>query len=114
VITDAHRQSIELLAWHPAGHLLASASHDCMLKFWCREPPGSKLEPAASEQMENPPVVHYGPLGKESIEAIRARAIAQAAAAQANRAQQMAQPAPSVPNRPPMYTHNARKRPREY
>lgn len=44
MIADAHRQSVDVIAWHPAGHLLSTASHDCILKFWCREPPGSKLE----------------------------------------------------------------------
>lgn len=82
MISDAHRQSIDLIAWHPAGHLLATASHDSMLKFWCREPPGSKLDPVSSEalQMDNPPVVHYGPLDVDSVRAIAARAAAQSLA----------------------------------
>ena len=42
-IADAHRQSIDIIAWHPAGHFVATASHDGILKFWGREPPGSKL-----------------------------------------------------------------------
>eukprot|EP01039_Chlorochromonas_danica_P001980 gene1980-2160_t len=82
VISDAHRQSIDLIAWHPAGHLLATASHDSMLKFWCREPPGSRLDPVCSEalQMDNPPVVHYGPLTSEAMRSITAKAAAQSAA----------------------------------
>lgn len=63
IICDAHRQSIDLLAWHPSGNLLASASHDCILKFWCREPAGSKLEPPLNESVQdNPPTYLYGPL----------------------------------------------------
>lgn len=51
------------MAWHPSGHLLATASHDCILKFWCREPPGSKLEPQPNEVIqENPPNYLYGPI----------------------------------------------------
>lgn len=46
------------------GHLLATASHDCILKFWCREPPGSRIEnPPAPEFVESqPPIYGYGPL----------------------------------------------------
>lgn len=65
-IEDAHRQSIDIMAWHPSGHLLATASHDCILKFWCREPAGSKLEPPPNETLqENPPNYLYGPMGHE-------------------------------------------------
>ena len=39
-IAFAHRQSIDVIAWHPAGHCVGTASHDGILKFWCREPPG--------------------------------------------------------------------------
>lgn len=42
MIADAHRQSVDVVAWHPSGHMVATASHDCILKFWCREPPGSE------------------------------------------------------------------------
>jgi polyadenylation factor subunit 2 len=49
VIADAHRQSIDVIAWHPAGHMLSTASHDGILKFWSREPPGSKCENEESE-----------------------------------------------------------------
>ena len=41
LISDAHRQSIDVIAWHPAGHCVGTASHDGILKFWCREPPGN-------------------------------------------------------------------------
>lgn len=51
------------MSWHPSGHLLATASHDCILKFWCREPIGSKLEPLTTEtSAENLPTYYYGPL----------------------------------------------------
>lgn len=63
IIGDAHRQSIDLISWHHTGNLLATASHDCLLKFWCREPAGSKLEPTLSEINDvSPPVYMYGPL----------------------------------------------------
>lgn len=63
VIADAHRASVDVMAWHPAGHLLATASHDSILKFWCREPPGCKLEPHANElTQENPPIYSHGPI----------------------------------------------------
>lgn len=53
---------IEMLAWHPGGHVLASGSHDCLLKFWCREPPGSRLEASIGEAQDNAPVYMHGPL----------------------------------------------------
>lgn len=57
------------MAWHPSGHLLATASHDCILKFWCREPSGSRLEPPPNETLqENPPNYLYGPMGHEMEE----------------------------------------------
>jgi polyadenylation factor subunit 2 len=62
IIGDAHRQMIEMLAWHPGGYVLASASHDCLLKFWCREPPGSRLDPSIGEAQDNAPVYMHGPL----------------------------------------------------
>jgi len=63
VIADAHRQSIDVIAWHPSGHLVGTSSHDSILKFWCREPPGSKLElPANEASQEYPPVYAHGPI----------------------------------------------------
>eukprot|EP01031_Cornospumella_fuschlensis_P032783 gene32783-39636_t len=72
LISDAHRQSVDLLEWHPGGQLLASASHDSILKFWSREPPGSRAESGPAEagrefHMENPPVVHWGPLRGDQL-----------------------------------------------
>ncbi len=67
MIADAHRQSIDVIAWHPVGHLLATTSHDCILKFWCREPPGSRLEQVPSEaNQENPPQYAYGPMASDA------------------------------------------------
>eukprot|EP01034_Spumella_vulgaris_P036774 gene36774-45367_t len=67
MVADAHRQSIDVIAWHPVGHLLATASHDCILKFWCREPPGSRLEQVPSEaNQENPPQYAYGPMDPDT------------------------------------------------
>jgi polyadenylation factor subunit 2 len=61
VIADAHRQSVDVIAWHPAGHSVATASHEGILKFWCREPPGSRLEYEVKEFQDNP-IFGYGPL----------------------------------------------------
>ncbi len=36
----AHEGSITAMAWHPAGHMLATGSNDQMLRFWCRARPG--------------------------------------------------------------------------
>ena len=55
------RQSIDVIAWHPAGHCVGTASHDGILKFWSREPPGSTLEQEAKEFQDNPIFAH-GPL----------------------------------------------------
>ena len=45
MIADAHRQSVDVIAWHPAGHMTATSSHDSILKFWSRECPGSTYSP---------------------------------------------------------------------
>lgn len=62
VIADAHRQSIDIIAWHPMGHCVGTASHDGILKFWCREPPGSKIEEDVVKEFGDTPTVGYGPL----------------------------------------------------
>jgi len=85
VIADAHRQSVDLIRWHPSGHLVASASHDCIVKacmpcsfltlshlpipllplpgqFWSREPPGSALSAGQEAPLENPALFGFGPL----------------------------------------------------
>jgi polyadenylation factor subunit 2 len=61
LIADAHRQSVDVIAWHPAGHVVGTASHDGILKFWSREPPGSKLEQEVKEFQDNPVFMH-GPV----------------------------------------------------
>eukprot|EP00605_Chrysophyceae_sp_TOSAG23-4_P001176 GSChrysophyteH1.ASY1.ANO1.1284.1 assembled CDS len=60
-IALAHRQYIDVLTWHPQGHLLASSSNDCVLKFWCREAPGSKLEVKDSKEFIGSDFA-YGPI----------------------------------------------------
>lgn len=62
IIADAHRQSIDMLTYHPGGHCLATASHDGILKFWCREAPGSKLENDFSKEFQDNPTVAHGPV----------------------------------------------------
>ena len=61
ITITTHRQSIDVIAWHPAGHCVGTASHDGILKFWSREPPGSTLEQEAKEFQDNPVFAH-GPL----------------------------------------------------
>lgn len=39
-VTGAHEASVLDLAWHPAGHMLASGSADTTTKFWVRARPG--------------------------------------------------------------------------
>ena len=48
--------------------MLASSSHDCIVKFWSREPPGSKLEPPPTSEMgpENLPTYVHGPIAPGS------------------------------------------------
>lgn len=63
-IADAHRQSVDVISWHPAGNLIASTSHDCILKFWCREPPGSRITIRSQNEINDtqPPIYGHGPL----------------------------------------------------
>ena len=42
-VAGAHDASVLGLAWHPAGHLLASGSADTTTKFWARARPGRPL-----------------------------------------------------------------------
>lgn len=62
IIADAHRQSVDFLAWHPDGKFVATVSHDGIVKFWSREPPGSKLNYDQVEAIDNPQLYGYGPL----------------------------------------------------
>ncbi|CAL5223055.1 g5512 [Coccomyxa viridis] len=39
-IKGAHEGALLSLAWHPAGHLLASGGQDARTRFWCRDRPG--------------------------------------------------------------------------
>jgi polyadenylation factor subunit 2 len=70
-INSAHKHSIDVLQWHPAGHIVMTASHDGIIKFWSREPPGSKCDKgdeddqlflAAGEPPSNPFKYNFGPL----------------------------------------------------
>jgi len=42
-ISGAHDKTVNTLAWHPLGHLLASVSLDCTTRFWARNRPGDDL-----------------------------------------------------------------------
>ena len=59
-IHRAHLMFIDVLAWHPAGHMVATASHDMTIKFWCREPPGSALIKDDKEFLEG--AFGHGPI----------------------------------------------------
>ena len=41
---QAHEQAVWDLAFHPVGHVLATASNDHRVKFWCRTRPGDDPE----------------------------------------------------------------------
>lgn len=52
-VPAAHEGSIWALAWHPAGHLLATGAADAATKFWCRCRPGDPFfEGQQEEQAE--------------------------------------------------------------
>lgn len=40
------------MAWHPAGHLLATGGADTMTKFWCRARPGDPWTDRARAEQE--------------------------------------------------------------
>lgn len=84
-IADAHRQSIDVITWHPGGHLVATASHDGILKFWCQEPPGSKLDPPMSGEIVEiqGSSFGYGPLPPAPIPSVIQASAAAIAAANA-------------------------------
>lgn len=58
-IHNAHNYSINVIAWHPLGHCVATGSNDATVKFWSREPPGSKLTLDVGEWMETK--IDHGP-----------------------------------------------------
>ncbi len=42
-VETAHDSIVWSLAWHPLGHILASASNDHTTKFWTRNRPGDRM-----------------------------------------------------------------------
>ncbi len=48
----AHEASVLSMAWHPAGHLLATGGADTMTKFWCRARPGDPWTDRARAEQE--------------------------------------------------------------
>lgn len=43
MVQEAHDQVVWSFAYHPLGHVLASTSRDCSVRFWCRaRPPGGQ------------------------------------------------------------------------
>ncbi|KAI0046905.1 WD40 repeat-like protein, partial [Auriscalpium vulgare] len=55
-LSQAHDSNVWSLAFHPLGHLLASASNDFTTRFWCRERPGDASS-VFSGGGEKPPVI---------------------------------------------------------
>jgi WD40 repeat protein len=61
-IGRAHNYSVNMIAWHGFGHLLATASNDGIVKFWSREPPGSALTALHQEESQEQQLeLQYGP-----------------------------------------------------
>eukprot|EP00127_Corallochytrium_limacisporum_P006892 Clim_evm7s237 gene=Clim_evmTU7s237 len=52
-IPVAHEQAVWAVAWHPLGHVLATGSNDCTLKFWTRHRPGDQLRDK-TKKLEDP------------------------------------------------------------
>ena len=67
IINEAHKGPLSFIAWHPLGHIVATASVGGILKFWGREPPGSKLElydinqAVGTSTYDDPVAVMHGP-----------------------------------------------------
>jgi hypothetical protein len=62
-----------MIAWHPLGSCMATAANDGIVKFWSREPPGSKLSTYVGEYMEDLHIDH-GPLPGAVAEVSNAQA----------------------------------------
>eukprot|EP00607_Mallomonas_marina_P008336 CAMPEP_0182417584 /NCGR_PEP_ID=MMETSP1167-20130531/2046_1 /TAXON_ID=2988 /ORGANISM="Mallomonas Sp, Strain CCMP3275" /LENGTH=517 /DNA_ID=CAMNT_0024591249 /DNA_START=529 /DNA_END=2082 /DNA_ORIENTATION=- len=69
IIANAHNYSVNMVAWHPIGHTVATASNDGILKFWSREPPGSKLDLEPGEWAEQLQTQH-GPMDPSLVTAV--------------------------------------------
>jgi polyadenylation factor subunit 2 len=59
ILSQAHDSNVWSLAFHPLGHLLASASNDHTTRFWSRERPGDSTS-VFSGGGEKPPEVGEG------------------------------------------------------
>ncbi|OCH88224.1 WD40 repeat-like protein [Obba rivulosa] len=68
-LSQAHDSNVWSLAFHPLGHLLASASNDHTTRFWCRERPGDASS-VFSGGGEKPPEVADGAGQDEDEEAM--------------------------------------------
>ncbi|KAI0062055.1 WD40 repeat-like protein [Artomyces pyxidatus] len=55
-LSQAHDSNVWSVAFHPLGHLLASASNDHTTRFWCRERPGDATS-VFSGGGEKPPTI---------------------------------------------------------
>lgn len=53
IIPSAHRGPILFAEWHPTGHVLATSGLDGNIRFWTKEPPGSKLEQKSTGYFDN-------------------------------------------------------------
>ena len=71
IINEGHKGPVAFIAWHPLGHSVATASTGGILKFWSREPPGSKLElydvsqAPGTSAYDDPVVVMHGPPSRD-------------------------------------------------
>ena len=80
VVGRAHNYSVNVLEWHPLGHVLATAANDGICKFWCREPPGSQLindglnpmfvEASTPTAGLDPLATIYGPAPQEVVNSV--------------------------------------------
>ena len=59
-VRGAHEGMINCLAWHPAGHVIATGSGDCSTKFWCRARPGDPWKDSLQRDQEQ----HAGSVGE--------------------------------------------------
>lgn len=69
ILNNAHNYSVNMIAWHPIGHCVATASNDGLVKFWSREAPGSRLEfdPNSGAEWAEQIAIQYGPIPPTTI-----------------------------------------------
>jgi WD40 repeat protein len=68
----AHDMAIWDLAWHPAGHMLATVSNDCQTKFWTRNRVGSTAGLPAPDEVAGGTGAGSVPVDSTSTEMLEA------------------------------------------